>query len=767
MQYQRRQVMVHPKMLAVILCVGLSCGKPLAAQQATMPNEDIHNGTTTAARVVRRTLPQEGESVRLDYLRKILQQDPSLRQKLEKEAKANGQSELLKWFQNRLPFLSKKKMERLANSQPLSKVDPLKYPNDLLENEDWNAACEAYLVALRRDPDLFDFSTSYKPTRAFIKAGRLLELVEFFDAARLQKMSDHNHGMEGLFFAAIRNDSTRAAGYELLDRVFLLKSYSANLFLQKYGDRDFWKDVPNPLIQLRFIFLKTDFSQAGWTGFFASLYYSDATEQARSRFTLARPLYHNRGALQQFALEIRQLLRKHKTWESGWAILAVIEAESGDCQEATAILKQRFLQPDSIPPLAAWSLGESLAGKDKKLDHAVIELLETCIRQLDGKTYNLLLQDVGPRNGNPDISLRFSPIRTLAKLYAADGREAEARRLLYGLIDATNQHPLIRGYVINENERSRPYTADSACKTNQCNTCHRNERSFYDVLSMSDAMTDIGYPIDSFLALGSIDHSFNHLFTSPQGWVESDSAEGQWLNKMAWGEYSTLRRDFNKQLAKSRMTITPKLVAEAIEQGVFQRSLRRETSRHYAVLDLIRQTDEEDETTTALRALARNSNPITSNSHTGDVDLMLSVRGSGEANTPALYSPLIEILQLAVDSNERQPNKYIQEIDRALLGLSESNSGRLEAEIASTVFAFLRQDLDSAKKRLKRLHAITKYPESDGVALWLAARYALKHDQTRVLGAVLAERALIAAESQPDSRLKKAILRERAGIRTK
>lgn len=658
-------------------------------------------------------------------------------------------------------------MERLPHAQSLSKVDPLKYPNELLEKEDWNAACEAYLVALRRDPDLFDFSSSYKPTRAFTKAGRLLELVEFFDEATLQRMSAHNHGMEGLFFAAIRNDPTRAAGYELLDRVFLLKSYSANLLLQKYGDRDFWKDVPNPLIQLRFIFLKTDFSQADWTRFFASLYYSDATEQARSRFTLARPLCHNRGALRQLALEIRQLLGKHKTWESGWAILAFIEAESGDCQEAMAILKQRLLQADSIPPLAAWSLGESLAGKDKKLDHAVIELLETCIRQLDGETYNLLLQDVGRRNGNPDISLRFSPIRTLAKLYAKDGREAEARRLLYGLIDATNQHPLIRGYVINENVRSRPYTGDSACKTTQCSTCHRKERSFYDVLSMSDAMTDIGYPIDSFLALGSIDHSFNHLFTSPQGWVESDSEEGQWLNRIAWGAYSTLRRDFNKQLAKSRMTITPKLVAEAIEQGIFQRSLRRETSRHRAVLDLIRQTDEEDQTTTALRALARNSNPTTtSNSHTGDVDLMLSVRGSGEANTPTLYSPLIEILQLAVESNERQPDKSTQEIDRALVGLSESNTGGLEAEIAATVFAFLKQDLDSAKVRLKRLHAITTYPELDGVALWLAARYALKHDQTRVLGAVLAERAVIAAESQPDSRLKEAILRERSGIHT-
>ena len=89
-----------------------------------MTNEDIDNSTTTAQKVVRRILPQEGESVRLDYLRKILQQDPSLRQKLEKEAKANGQSELLKWLQSRLPFLPKKKMERLPHAQSLSQSRP-------------------------------------------------------------------------------------------------------------------------------------------------------------------------------------------------------------------------------------------------------------------------------------------------------------------------------------------------------------------------------------------------------------------------------------------------------------------------------------------------------------------------------------------------------------------------------------------------------------------------------------------------------------------
>jgi hypothetical protein len=83
------------------------------------------------------------------------------------------------------------------------------------------------------------------------------------------------------------------------------------------------------------------------------------------------------------------------------------------------------------------------------------------------------------------------------------------------------------------------------------------------------------------------------------------------------------------------------------------------------------------------------------------------------------------------------------------------------------VFAFLRNDLDSAKNRLKRLQAITDYPKSDGAAFWLAAQHALQYDQTRIIGAVLAERALTAAGTRPDTRLKEAILRERSGLRTK
>jgi hypothetical protein len=88
-----------------------------------------------------------------------------------------------------------------------------------------------------------------------------------------------------------------------------------------------------------------------------------------------------------------------------------------------------------------------------------------------------------------------------------------------------------------------------------------------------------------------------------------------------------------------------------------------------------------------------------------------------------------------------------------LAAQGQSVSRKTVAEVPLTGLSFLN-DLDSAKNRLTRLQAITDYPKSDGAAFWLAERHALQHDQTRILGAVLAERGLTAAETQPDSGLK-------------
>ena len=598
--------------------------------------------------------------------------------------------------------------------------ESLTLANRLAEKEDWVPATDAYLSAYRCNPAL------YAPhhTKVFQKAGRLTEHANFFDQTMVHRMGLLN-GLDSLVWACLRGQETQAAGYELLKRVFNNKSntfswnHTSNLLLTSSTFP--WEKVPDSLYYLRCVFLPTDFEQPGWQRLSVS-HIGEKQYSVSGYLKIARPLYYNREALQQFAKEIRELLEKHPKWVGGWALLAFIEAESGNSREAVDVLRKRFLDADSyeLPASAAWLLGECLAGKDEELDRIVIELLEPCVREIATRTSKRAL-------GKSGKTLRLSPIKTLARLYAKYDRRQEARQLLYGLTDSANQHPLVEGYAGNI---IGGFAFGSCGNRSRCLACHHvdrgdsNFKSYYDFTETTDAMTDIGYPVDSLIALARMDKSYRHVFDSSQGWLE---------NIPEWREYDekfpSLYDYFHEQQAKAKRGVTPGAVVEALELDTFRRSSR---------------IDGKDV-----------------------LHLMLSVRGEGPDAQATVFSPVIDILKLAVESKAPNAAKDIAQLDKRLVTLSEQHPKSIEAGIAATVFAFLRNDLDSAKDRLKRLETITDYPEAGGTAFWLVARHALKYDETRILGAVLAERALTAAETQPNSRLKEAILRERSGIRTK
>ncbi len=638
--------------------------------------------------------------------------------------------------------------------------DPLALAKRLGEQQDWVAATDAYLTAYRSDPNLLNSSTANKHVQAFRKAGRLTELAAFFNETVLRKLDSHNNAMESLVLALIQEKKTQHVGYHLLERVFQCKHYTARLLMQKYDDRRFWKELPNPVFYLRTVFLPKNFEQSGW-GPVCVQSSNEDEGYVGGLLILARPLYQNREALQEFASEIRELLQRHEQWVGGAALLAFIEAESGNCDEAAAILTEHFLSPDSneIPPTAGWLLGECLAGKDKDLDLVVIKLLEPCVQKIASKQYDRVEGTTGPM-GNE--SLRVSPIKTLAKLYATHDRRREARELLYGLIDETHQHPLVDGYVI---EQERPcFPAE-----NRCNVCHQAERGFYDFITMSDAMTDIGYPVDSFLALARLDASFRNVFSSPSSWLQSDSKAVRRFNDvdLTSDKYS-FQELFTDQLARAQKGVTPPRIIEALELGTFQRvSSFHNRTNGMADLKEMEPLDADGDATA-------NEMPELIPTHQGGPDhpevvlnLMLSVRGDGPDAQATVFSPVIDILKLTVETAGTNAAKDTAELDAQLVTLSEQHPESIEAGIVATVFAFLRNDLDSAKDRLRRLSTITDYPASDGAAFWLVARQALQHEQTKLIGAVLAERALTAAETQPDSGLKEAIQRERSSNHAK
>lgn len=148
------------------------------------------------------------------------------------------------------------------------------------------------------------------------------------------------------------------------------------------------------------------------------------------------------------------------------------------------------------------------------------------------------------------------------------------------------------------------------------------------------------------------------------------------------------------------------------------------------------------------------------------IDLMVSVRG--EEGQSTVFSLILDVLEVALESEESEAGEAASEIDRELVKLSEADPEDLETLVAATVFAFLRDDWPSEEHRLNKLlnleAATSDDPNPEEIALWLVARYALQYKETRSVGEVLAERGLAAGGEELESEVREAIISERAGI---
>ena len=119
-------------------------------------------------------------------------------------------------------------MEELQGKQALD------LGNRLARNEDWDAACDAYLIAFRGNPSLFSSIVAHEYVFVFREAGRLVELARFFDGRMLQRMKGYGLGLQDLLSTLLGNEKTQREGYDLLERVFEFKPVTAAGFLKKY-----------------------------------------------------------------------------------------------------------------------------------------------------------------------------------------------------------------------------------------------------------------------------------------------------------------------------------------------------------------------------------------------------------------------------------------------------------------------------------------------------------------------------------------------------
>lgn len=311
-----------------------------------------------------------------------------------------------------------------------------------------------------------------------------------------------------------------------------------------------------------------------------------------------------------------------------------------------------------------------------------------------------------------DELLRESPLPDLAQFYADYGRKAEARQLLLRL---------------GENQSNYCGAGFREHSGMSCVLCHRQEQSVTDYTLMSERLTDFGFPVDAVMSLARIDASFHNVLSGDPEWSKRILPELEPKN------YQSDKEDFLAAKGKAEAAVTPESVIGALKVGVLA------SSKGFA---------------------------DGSGESNAPIDLRLSVGGAGGQST--VFSPVIDILKLAVKGKAGGSPEAIAELDEELARLSEANPDDLPTLVAATVFAFLQNDLPTAEERLKTLQDLESTtdgkPNEHDAALWLVARHAVQNETTRSSSPFFMERALAAAETQPESGFKEAFLRERPGI---
>lgn len=576
---------------------------------------------------------------------------------------------------------------------------------ELLERTgNFTQAANAYLEAYRLEPRMLN--DDHLPT---IKtAGLTSQYAEVFTEANMQMLPDHSYCAINIMQDLLKDEATRSDGNRFLKRVWSKTEYHYSLL--KSFPEEIWPYVPDPEYYLRSKLIPSDiaFQGAGWGHFEVSVT-SDSTSSAEPAwgFPLAlRPLLSNKAVLRNLANEAETAITQNPDWKAGPAVLAYLEAHIGNYHRATELLGQVLEEAETrpVPSDSAWLFGMSLEGMNAELDRQVMRLYESSLRN------------------RPDRVFRASAIPKLGQLYAKYGEPLVARQVLHRLTDVDYNPTGASGVYCSPAYHSRNRA--------RCTACHSGKSNLLDIVVMSNNLTDVGFPVDAMISLARIDASFSNAYGSDDTWAKKVFPQDGALN------IKRGRSRFTPAKTKAEMAITPQAVLKALQSGVFS---GRDMTKPVAV------------------------------NFDNTIDLMLSVRG--EAGKPSVFSPVIDVLKLAAEWDKNEDSAAVETIDGRLHRLSEANPKDVPTLVAATAFAFLRNDLPAAERRARQLQQLSAPTDGNtiqaDVSLWIVARHALKHKQTRIIGAILAERALAAADTHPNSRIKEAIISDQSTIRTK
>lgn len=675
----------------------------------------INNSDSTARRSAIQTLKRSGGLDKLiTRVQEQLKRSPKslqLHKLLAEYYKASGDTD--------------KAMEVLAK---ISKVAPndakslLALAQQLERSGKHKEATDSYLAAFAKDASLFS-NNYYQIIRTFESAKRLPELARSFKDADLKKVRQSYYFTQ-LVSNLMRDKKLRPDGLEFLKRLWkVFPNERPNLISSISSSA--WREMPELIEYAREGLIPTNSQTAanGWNNLRINSYSSDGTGTGALTYIM-QGLEKDNDTLAALIKDVTAASKKYENWHAGPALLCVLEVRAGKIEEGQKRLETLMVAAENIPiPMnSAWMIGQELEGKNEDLDRQVIRLYEQALSNL---------------NTNNGDELKYSPLRRLSQLYAKYDRKADARKLVYRMIDDADY---------SRNSASNPGYGES--------------QTIDGIIAASTQMIKLEFPVDSVQLLDRI-------------------TDDMTTKAIVWnGSYTKTKIERANKAANK--AVTPAAVLAALDDWLDAGEAWKETSTDNSA-------SSQKSTPTDKPTNKDKPEPATQNSADGVIDLMLAVRPQ-TLDQATVKSMFVNSLELAMQESAKKPivqNKNapndgprseqpevatlnLDLVDQRLAALFEKHPNDVGVAVGATVLAFMRKDIPTAESRLQKLASLKSSTGSaaskSDLALWLVARHAITHEKTKDAGQQLAQRAINAAEKQSGSLWEMAILRERGEI---
>ncbi|HTK75342.1 MAG TPA: tetratricopeptide repeat protein, partial [Gemmataceae bacterium] len=274
-----------------------------------------------------------------------------------------------------------------------------------------DAAIAQYKAAIKLEPSLFG-NRYYDVQMLFQQANKLPELGQLLDEIDLRKVGSYYTVTEPIS-EMLRNDKSRDLGVKLFKKAWeAFPQYRSSMLGQLYDD-SIWRLPEIYTFAKQAIIPREDSEFDAWQMISDYMSYG---QEGRIDGVLTRMLAiaRKQQRLSELRAEVQAALAKRPDWQSGKALLAILDIQSGNKEAGKKEWQQLFADPKlDMPAIARFILCQELEY------YAGVENL--AVKALEGGIEDLF------REGRFQFS--YHPARRLAWWYEQLGRKEDARKL--------------------------------------------------------------------------------------------------------------------------------------------------------------------------------------------------------------------------------------------------------------------------------------------------------------------------------------------------